>query len=123
MKPVKYVQGNERDFSRGAYLEEIDKKRGLVKLNEVTGEIVFSETKPTGYGSCLNLRLENQKKDIWWQDQKNMPIPALAGQILRGFYGLNQDPDYIVLCGYELQDKSGKVLTRGLNSKGLEFID
>ncbi len=123
MEPAKYVQGNKRNFSRGDYLEEVIDKKGFVKLNEIMGEIVFSETRSTGYGSCLGLKLDNQEKEIWWQDQKNMPIPALVGQTLRGFYGSNQSNDYLVLQGYELQTRFGKVLTRGLNSKKLEFVD
>jgi len=101
-------------------LKQIEKNK--FKMNEIEGEIIFCETKPTGYGSCLELKIKNCDEDIWWQNQSKKPIPALCGQILRGFYE-NKSNENKVICleAYELLNNQGMVLTR--DRGGYKFIE
>lgn len=118
MKKVKYVELCD-GFHH--YLEEVG--TGRFKLGEISGEIIFSETMSTGHSSCLELRLEDCNADIQWQSQSKMPIPAVVGQILRGFYAEKSDDNVICLSAYELFDKDEVLLTRASNSKKYKFIE
>ena len=86
----------------------------------VSGKVVFSQTKGTGYGSCLELKLENEDKEYWWQEQKSIPAFIKVGDRIRGFYSGYSDHQIIVLDAYELLDENDKVLTRTCK-RGYEF--
>ena len=127
MKPVKCAVIGERDGNPS--LKRIGE--GLMKLNEIKGKIIFSETLPTGYGSCLEFKIDGKEDLVRWQEQKNIPLPALVGQIIRGFYecgGYHRNDEdelqrVIYLDGYELQNMQGEVLTRALKSRKYKFIE
>jgi hypothetical protein len=89
-------------------------------LRQVEGLVVFSQTKATGYGSCLEISLENVEGGIWWQEQKSIPAFIKVGDRIRGFYTSSSNP--IVLDSYELLDMNDNVLTRA-SRKGYDFID
>jgi hypothetical protein len=91
-----------------------------VTIREVKGLVVFSQTKQTAYGSCLELRLKHVDRDIWWQEQANIPAFIKSGDTIRGFYTSNSSQ--IVLDAYELLDENDNVLTRSCK-RGYEFQD
>lgn len=117
MKKAKYVAVGE---SLGRFgLEKVGDR--LVKLEEVCGKITFAEVKPTGYGSCLTLKIENCPQEVWWQEQSRMPMNASVGQRLRGFYnGTSNSNKVICLEAYELLDSKENVLSRA--SKLGQFV-
>lgn len=91
-------------------------------LKEITGKVLSSETKETGYGSCLILRLEGVNEEVWWQSQNKMPAPILAGQTIRGFYkSVTNGGTVIALDAYEMLD-NGRVLTRAARSN-YKFVE
>ncbi len=120
MKPAKRVIKESTEIG----LERDEKGRSI--LNEITGEIIFSETFPQVYGSCLVLRVKGDKtadgKTIWWQEQAKAPIPALVGNFIRGFYERIDDGGILCLNAYELSNRR-KILTRSVQSKLYKFIE
>jgi len=111
MKPAKAVIANERDVQRG--LEKFDEYH--CRLSEMSGEIYFSETVPTGYGSCLILKVQGHDEELRWNNQAKMPIHAEVGRRIRVFF--ERAGREIYVNAYELQNLDGEVLTRGRGGK------
>ena len=115
MKKAEYV---ELCDGRLHGLEQIRKNR--FKMWEISGEIVFCESRIFPEGSSLVMKLKDSKKEVHWGHESKMPLPALVGQTLRGFY--EKDKGIIVdIDAYELSNGSD-VLRRGAISNDYTFI-
>lgn len=108
MEKVKKVVQNEHGDSQ--------------ELPEWQGNVVFSETIATGYGSCLKLTIagEDRERNFWWQNQAQIPIALECGDFIRVFYDDSSSAPYIIKA-YEKLD-GDKVKTRAI-AKGYEFHD
>ena len=92
-------------------------------LHSMEGTVIFSETIPTEYGSCLDLKLDFfPVENIRWQNAFHSPVANIqVGNKIRGFYD-TREIFMIYLEAYELMDEKGNVLTRA-RQKGYNFID
>jgi hypothetical protein len=101
--------------SKGVRSNERGNERDLCKLE---GKVVFSETVPTGYGSCLKLKLdftsEIMFEEVRWQNLiRNGCIACVKSKDrIRGFYHQSDGKRIVYLDAYELLDDEGNVLTR-----------
>ena len=98
-------------------------ENGIEKiLTSIEGLVIFSETKPTGYGSCLNVFIKSDEglADIRWQNSPNN-ADIRVGDRIRGFYR-NKEMNIIYMEAYEILNDKNEVLTRA-RKEGYRFID
>ncbi len=86
----------------------------------VEGKVVFSETKPTSYGSNLVLKLDKLSQEIGWTHQSRIPAHIVVGDSIRGHYRQSSE-NIILLDAYELL-RGQEVITRAC-APGYSFVD
>lgn len=89
-------------------------------LNTLEGEIVSYEARHTAYGFCMSLRLKGREGELWWQNQREAPIPPIPGLRIRGFYEPNSNPRS--LDAIELITPDGEVYARA-SSHDHNFVE
>lgn len=117
MKKAKYVEVCDGHHH---FLEKMEEKR--FKMREVEGEIISCESRRFPVGSIsLVMRLKNFRKEVSWNYESKMPLLALVGQTLRGFYE-KENRGTVSIEAYELLN-GDKVLRRGKMSIYHKFIE
>ncbi len=113
-------------MERCKYVEYLATIRDLhKKMDEVEGEIVFCESKPFNEGASLTMKLKGFDGMVKWIDESKMPIPAVIGQTLRGFYvegGEGRVIKGVIIDAYKLLE-GDKVLRRGKRLDSHKFVD